>query len=425
MEAVVAAALAEAREAGDVDAAEDEGTGVAEVVEETSDADASDDATEEDADGDEKPAAKKVKTEAKADEDEDADDKGEKKKPVDGEEDEDEDAKAAKVKADADAKAAADKKAKDEKDEDAELGPERDAKGKINKIPHPQVQKIVKNAEKKLIGEVVTSLGLNAEKTTRETLPVVLKNIVAHVRGLQGRVKFMDEVGPIMEKDAKAFITRLSEAWPDIYNPVLDAMAGKGSAVSSPTIEALGEEPGPDVPITLPDGSKGMTFSVAGMKKRDEWRDAKLLAQVDERLGKRFEPLDKAEKTRKDNDALRTQIKDEMDDILADAQTWDGFKEHEKEIFDAWQASDPNIPMRKAINAAYQKIVVKKYKDGAINARAAALKELAEAPDSTAAVTKNAKSQKEVVRGEGGAVVTGTEAIIRKELARAKAAGKV
>jgi hypothetical protein len=183
------------------------------------------------------------------------------------------------------------------------------------------------------------------------------------------------------------------------------------------------------VDIILPDGSKGRTFSVAGMKKRDDFRDARLTAklinEMETRLGKRFAPLDKAEQTRKATADLNAQIKQEMDDILEDAQTWDGFKEHEKEIFAAWQASDPSVPMRKAINAAYQTIVVKKYKQAGIDARAKALKELAEAPDSTSSTTKNGKPQKEVIRGEGGAVVTGTEAIIRKELARAKAAGRV
>ena len=433
LESVVAGALAAAREAGIVEPAEPEGDGV-DPVEETDEPTVNDEGTE-DADGDKDKKPAKATVDADKDED-DVDAKGEKKPKAKVETDEDEDAdaeataQAAKDKKAADDKAAADKK-KAEEDENAEIGPERDAKGKINKIPHPQVQKIVKNAEGKLIKSVVDSLGFDPAKVTAETLPKALKSVVSHIKGLQNRVAVMDELGPIMEKDAKAFISRLAENWPDIYNPVLEAMEGKGATTVEPSAATanLGEEPGPDVEITLPDGSKGRTFSVEGMKKRDVWRDAhltsKILDDVEKRLGKRFEPLDKAKKATDDAAIARAEVARDMNDILEDAQTWDGFKENEAAIFEEWKTMDPAIPMRKAINAAYQKIVVVKYKQSALDARQKVLDELAAAPDGTSSTSRTQRREKDVVRGEGGEIVTGTEAIVRRALARARASGKV
>lgn len=426
----IAAAVASARESGALSPSEPEIV-TADVVEEPKKADDAvvDDDTDDNADegGEpehkpdvqripsasdddepEKPVEKKSK---KADDDKKTDDKKSKA----GEKPEKKDEK--KVKTD---------------DEGDEIGPERDDKGQVNKIPQPRVKEMVEKREAKLVKSIEESLGFKPGSLNPKNVGDAMKSVVKDFQKLQGAQKFMDETEPLMMGDGEAFIRKLHEHFPDQYQGMVDFLDGKATNPNA-TERPKGDEPGPDMRVKLPDGSEALTYSPEGLKARDAYRDsvlrADILDETEKRISKRMKPIDDARNKEQTESDLKAKVTQEINDVLSEAHAhWSGFSEHEEEIRAAARELPPEMPLSRAIRVAYDKVVVQGLRTKAEKAREEALAELAKAAEvgSTSSVAAGAgRKRDDKPRGEDGSVLTGTAATVARSVQRAKAAGRL
>lgn len=423
LEDVIAGAIAEAREDGLVGAQEgdepivdggDEGAGDAGGEEAASDEGAGDEGTGETGDGVEKPAEGEEGTE---------------EKPADGEE------------------PPPDPKKKDEEldpnSEEAllkELGLKPRPDGRVHRIPVPRVAKILGAARVKateaskaavtIIGKALGVPDAELATATVETLGPKLTETLADVAELRDRVSVMDELAPIMLSDGDAFIAMLANSNPEQY--------GKFAAVlkegyQPPTRTELPEEkndprPEPDLTVKLPDGTVGKTYSLEGQQKLEAWQERKTERKVQAALDARFKPLDDANKSARSQQARQQQVLHELNDFMSEAHQWTGFEADKDAILAETKLVDKKIPFRRAVRMAYEKVVFGKLHTDRTKMRAEILAELKKAPTSTS-TTKKAGTVKpgkgEVERGEGGEVVTGSEAAIRRSLRQARASGQI
>lgn len=309
---------------------------------------------------------------------------------------------------------------------DPDLGPAKDKRGNENKIPHSRVVKMVGKKVTKAVSEVTgvvaRSLGLDPTKVTSENLGEALGQVV-HMRE---RLSGFDEIEPIMRMDGDTFVQMLAEANPEQYGKFLAVLEADFNPNATRDAAAK-EEPQPDVSITLPDGTKGMTYSLAQLNKRDQFREAQFLAKIEkqfeQKFGKRIKPFEDArtaeQKVKDQQNTLATNIKNLLDEARAD---WDGFGENEEAIRTEYNKISKAVPMGRALRQAWQKVVLSKYKGTKARTRQETMEELRKAPKSTSAKSKVVKKV-DHVRNEDGDVVTGTEAAVRRSVAAAKASG--
>lgn len=204
---------------------------------------------------------------------------------------------------------------------------------RTNSIPHPRVQKMIAKkeaaAEKKLIATVAKELGI-----TKAEAELTLDDVLGNVRESgtkykerEERVQIAEAVEAIMEKDGDRFIQMLAEANPQMYGKflkVLEAVEGQQKADEDP-------EPQPDYPL----GDGTMTYSLEGMRKRDEWRDRqtekRLLAQMDKKLSP-YEQERQAREQQTRIQQINAQVKQKVDETIERASKWPGFLDHQEEI---------------------------------------------------------------------------------------------
>lgn len=414
-ETIIANALAAARSDGALndgdEGADESGTVIEESTEETGD-EGTGDEKETTEDGDE------------ADGDESTEDGDEGKTTEDGDEgaegDEDGDEKG--------------KKKDDEGDEDDEdgdevdpiLGPATDKNGNVNRIPHPRVVKMVAKKVQGITDVVGAALGYEKGKVTTENIAQALGNVQA----LQQYYNEMQGIEPIMRTNGKEFIARLAKANPEQYGRYAeidaDGYTGPADKGEKHTVSADSEMPRPDVPITMPDGTKGYTYSQAGMDKRDEWLVNKAVQMATKELGKKLKPYeDERAASKEENDksvALATHIKD----LLGEARgEWDGFKENEKAIQAEYDKIPASVSFARALRQAYNKVVVQGMKANRAKARKDLIEEGNKAAKKVVSTKGKVVTKKDVVRDEDGEVVSGTAATIRRSLAAARADGRL
>lgn len=317
--------------------------------------------------------------------------------------------------------------AKDEKADD--IGPAKDKRGRENKLPHSRVLELVDKAKKgsavETIGVVAKTLGLDVAKVTAENFEPTIKAIHTEMTTLRGRIEGMDIIEPIMRKDGDAFIRMLAETNPEQYAKFAEWLDSGGVATVATPAAKDDPKPEPDAEITLPDGSKGKTFSAEGYEKYMAWLRRDITREVEAKYDKRIKPFETARDNATKQAQTQTEILTALDDLLEEANTWHGFTENKDTIQAAMADVDKKIPMGRAMRIAYQKVVVEKMKTDRATMRAEIMKELKKAPKSTQVTggVGRDKSQKPVVRGEDGQAVTGTEAAIRESLALARASG--
>jgi hypothetical protein len=312
----------------------------------------------------------------------------------------------------------AEEQTEEEEEGDPDFGPAKDKHGRENRIPHSRVVKMVGKKIAKLTSVVAKSLGLDAATVTTENLGEALSS-VGHMRG---RLQGFDEIEPIMRQDGDTFIQMLAEANPEQYGKFL-AVLEEGYDPSAASKVAEKDIPQPDVEFTLPDGTKGKTYSLKQMDLRDAWKEAQMLAKVEKQLGKRFKPIEDARTAAQRINDNHARISEEIRSLLGEArEDWDGFVENEQEIQKIYHTIPKSVPMARALRQAYNKVVVQKFKSGKAKARQETLAELKAAPKSTSAKGKVVKKV-DHIRNEDGEVVTGTEAAVRRSLAAAKSAG--
>jgi len=406
-ENVISAAIAEAREAGVVDAGETDT--VSPEVEndegETAETDESTEGDEQDGDKDDDEANEEAEDDGESADDDESDDEGEES---------DEGGK---------------KKVKTDDDDDAKLDQQLDALKKRNKgnpIPHPVVQGIVKRAESRLVNSLTKILGLNTGQVDLDRFDETLATAVADIPVIRERVAAMDTLEPIMLHEPDNFIRILAATHGGEYQKFVDFLDGKVEATAEGKKTTADEEmPGPDAEFDLGEGKKGKSWSVEGVRKLLAWHESKLTTQFQKTLDTRFKPLDEAQRQSRVRQQTQAQITQDLNELLSEAYAeWDGFKEAEAEIRTYMREKIPTtVSMGRALRKAYQEVVVKRLKTTKQKVRKQVLEEGKRAARATSASGGSEKRKSDVVRDEEGNEVGGTRAVIHRELAKAKARG--
>lgn len=320
----------------------------------------------------------------------------------------------------------------------AELGLKPRPDGRVHRIPLPRVETMVTKAREEAASTVKTvvetvgkALGVpEAELSTAtfETIAPKLTEALADVAELRDRVGVMDELAPIMLTNGRAFVKMLAASNPEQYGEFLAVME---DGYQPPARRELPDEkddpmPEPDLKIKLPDGTEGMTYSKAGQAKKDEWAERRYERKLAAAIDARFKPLDDKEKAAQSKEARQQQIITDLNDFMSGAEEWKGFKDAKEEIKAEMKNIDKKVPFRKAVRQAYETVVFGKLHTDRVKMRAEILAELKKAPNATGTKTGGKKVDIEApVRGEGGDIVVGAEAAVRRSLAKARSAGLI
>lgn len=238
--------------------------------------------------------------------------------------------------------------------------PEKDATGRINRIPQPRAKKMVEASVKKA----------ETRWSTEKLAPVQAK-----VDTYETRLKGIEQVENIMFNEPKRMVEILKTipGYAEVFGAAPPATARPETSPAS----TVGPRPGPDG--FLPDG-KTPAYTAEGLDKLLAWTSASATEQAilatEAKLGARIKPFEDATQAAE----RRAKQGAEIADDLNVAAKWDGFVDNAEEILAALK-SDSNI----SLLDAYHKVVWPKMRANKEAMRASILDEIAKAPRSTAA----------------------------------------
>jgi len=242
-----------------------------------------------------------------------------------------------------------------------ELGPDKNERGKENKIPHSRVVKIVDNQVNARLEPVRAALGVEAKDFSVDK--VVAR--IAQAKDMETEIQNNRNGEFLMDSNPEKFIRTLAAHHPG-YKKFVDFLDGTVKpaerAAEKPAVDLTNDpEPEPDFPLKDAAGVEiGRTYSVAGMKKRDEWRDRQTEARIFANP-KLKSVLDRDEAQARIS-AAEPGLKMQMDD----ARTWEGFSDSEQEILqvlvDDSKQAQVSGKYTHDLNSAYRKIVLPKLK---------------------------------------------------------------
>jgi hypothetical protein len=184
----------------------------------------------------------------------------------------------------------------------------------------------------------------------------------------------LDEMYADLRGEPKAFLAKLAQ-----HDPRYQAFLEPPAAPVAP-VAPVGEMPDPD--ITLQDGSR--TYSIDGLKKLLEWNtanvEARLMPKLDERL-KPWQEREQAAKAREEGEKVTNAVREKTRSLIAEAQNWPGFKEHEADILKALQADTEQARAAGkrptlSLDAAYRQAVLPKLQADRNKMREELLKEI-------------------------------------------------
>jgi hypothetical protein len=184
----------------------------------------------------------------------------------------------------------------------------------------------------------------------------------------------LDEMYADLRGEPKAFLAKLAQHDPR-YQAFLEPAAAPAAAVVPQTAM-------PDPDITLQDGSR--TYSIDGLKKLLEWNtanvEARLMPKLDERL-KPWQEREQAAKAREEGEKVTNAVREKTRNLIAEAQNWPGFKEHEADILKALQADTEQARAAGkrptlSLDAAYRQAVLPKLQADRNKMREELLKEI-------------------------------------------------
>ena len=262
-----------------------------------------------------------------------------------------------------------------------------------NSIPHSRVKAMIAKKERTIIANIAKELGISkAEAELKfEDITGALTEKNTKFTEIESRVNVADTVGAIMEQDDERFIRMLAQANPKYqrYLTVLDqpAVETKQQTVDDP-------EPEPD--YDLGDGRK--TYSLEGLKKRDEWKERQLERKFDKKLSDRFSPIEQErqvrEKQQQDEARVReihTTAEKAVARTIERASKWPQFTENEAEIAKALDAN----PSLELVDA-YMQVVMPKFSTDRTTIRKELLAEINGQPKTTSLSTAatTAKTEK-------------------------------
>lgn len=299
------------------------------------------------------------------------------------------------------------------------LGPERDATGRVNRIPHTRVKEMVGKAKTRIAEEVADALGLDKAVVAAkpEALREHLTTIQQERTQAREQLELHAQLGTIMESDPARFMGMLAQLNPE-YGKYLNGQVAKSEPQAA--TDPLAGMPEPD--FELPNGG-GKTYSIDGVRNLIKWvREDTLRAVKEENktlLDQRLKPVDEAVAEQQRQQQLETQIGSLLDEAKAE---WPGFADHSKEISielsNVFKNSKPRN-FRHALDMAYRNVVwgqVGKARSDRQTLRKEILAELQAAPTATAAATTAAAKS----TGTGDAVYDA----IASSVAAARARGE-
>lgn len=162
-------------------------------------------------------------------------------------------------------------------------------------------------------------------------------------------------VGQLFTQQREQFVDQLLAEGlqdPEMGPKLVSVLARHFGALRQRAQQAPTEDPEPQADRQAEDGT--LLYSAAQQAKWAEWRERRLLAQIDQKLQPMQQDREQrmlAEKTAQ----LQRDADAQADELLTELRTSPGFKDHEKEMKAAMMA-DPRL----TVEAAYRRIVVPK-----------------------------------------------------------------
>lgn len=287
-----------------------------------------------------------------------------------------------------------------------ELGLKPDKNGKFNRIPYPQVAKIIRNREAKAVETVAKVLGVDAKTLKFDSIETALTERVTALSRDAQDIDDMRVAEKIMTTDGDEYVRILAKIDPDRYSKFLTVL-GDGTKADPKPIATTDEDeilailqnlPGPDLPM---DDKGNKTYSVAGIQKALKEAVIAAVKLGDKRAAARakeeVKPLVDKEKAAQE----RVQKQQRMDADLAEAQTWDGMDEYFTDVLEAMK-TDPGHTnggkfKYRSIKDAYLAVVPKKLREkGNVSEqtmRKKILEEMKKTPKSTSVGSDSAASK--------------------------------
>lgn len=260
-----------------------------------------------------------------------------------------------------------------------------------NRIPYSRVQKIVGNAEAKLV-KAITGADLPAGSTVQDVVTrfaTTVKDDRTKITNYESELQGLNAIGEIMATDPARFLEILVEA-----HPHYKALIGGNGHVATPVVSKDMPQPNHDL------GEGKRTYDVEGLQKLREWDREQTIKAVEEKLGKRFKPFE----DREADERARRENAPRVEAIMSEARTnWKGFKDHEADILkllqeDRQEAERTRGRTKHTLESAYRQIVLPRLEakweeeKKALTATEATLrekilKEINDTPNSTSVVT--------------------------------------
>ena len=208
-----------------------------------------------------------------------------------------------------------------------------------------------------------------------------------------------------IQGDPKQFLSKLAQVDPR-YRAFLEPQPA--AQPQQPAARANDDRPQPDVDL----GNGQWTYSDQQNERLIEWKAMQLL---DQRL-KPWEDREKAEREREQREHVMRAVESRTSQLLTDAQTWPGFKDHENDILkvlqdDSAKAAAAGKRPTLSLEAAYRQVVIPKLIADDNARRERILAELNRAPKSTAV----SRTSMDAPKAQGP---TSTQDIAARTLAR-------
>lgn len=253
--------------------------------------------------------------------------------------------------------------------------------GRENRIPHSRVKSMVEKAVSKAKQDFESEHKpkFSELETKHKEYETKVQQYEAHL----GKVREFEEV---MVNKPDQFLKMLSAlpAYSEFFQAVRVAFEQAQNGGQSLVDEEIpADMPQPD--HRLDDGT--MVYTMKGLQARDAWNRAKAAAQAREEtlaeVERRFGPIEREYQTQQRIQAVIPQIRQQVDE----ARTWPQFKENEEEITKVLQAN-PRI----SLEGAYRQVVFPRLTADRNKIREEVLREVKQAPRSTAAPAGSVKA---------------------------------
>ena len=251
--------------------------------------------------------------------------------------------------------------------------------GKENRIPHSRVRKIIEKNEKDVTARVTKELETKFQPFFQEAQ--------TRIQDYEQRLQEVSQFEQILEKDPVTFLDMLSKvpAYRSFFHNIgqmVERLQGTGSVAGIPQQTGNPADPMPAPDQDFPDGTKG--YSMEGLSKLFDWRDrqveSRVLGQAEDRISKRYGPMEQEWKAHK----MREQALPGIEKQVAEAKTWPNFDELEPEVIKLLN-TDPNISLELAYIQTYNKIIVPKLALDRNKMRSELLSEVQKRPTASAA----------------------------------------